>query len=426
MQFFHKLIYLLIFLFYYSNAQISITVNNKINTFDINLVNKSIIFLTNSEKNDIENFDFPVLNKMKEQNIKTIDQDNLEYFAENFVQKYDSLESNKISDSSGSKILDTILYVPYNEFFIADQPRYTFTGEPALKNTKLRLLNTVAIFGTYSVIFYVQHEMQQNTIWKNVGDFHIQEDIQYSLFLDKFGHFYGGYSTSYLLGEMLQLAGFSWDAATIWGSALGLSYMTYIEVLDGYSKDFGFSPSDFYADIAGSAFYIAQHYVPILQNFSPKFEYVNPKWLGELDRKPHDSFIDNYSAQAFWMSVNIRNLFGGVVKEYCPEWINLSIGYAVYSLSGTYQKEDGTWDYYYPENLSHRVNSVTAGNRKLIIALDYDLSKLLPDGPPFWNWMKQSLNLFKLPAPAVEFGFEGKTKVYLLYPFEFRLSGLRF
>jgi hypothetical protein len=265
--------------------------------------------------------------------------------------------------------------------------------------------------------------MQQNTIWKDIGPFHFQEDIKYALWVDKFGHFFGGYATSYTLSEMFQLSGFSWDAATIWGSLLGLSYMTYVEILDGYSTGFGFSPSDFYADFAGAGFFVAQHYFPFLQNFSPKFEYVNPKWLGEYDRMPHDTFIDNYSAQTFWMSINIRNLFGGVIKEYCPKWLNLAVGYAAYSLSAY---DYLTGEYMYPEKISYRVNPFTSGNRKLIIALDYDLAKMLPDGPPFWNWMKQSLNLFKLPSPAIEFGFEGKTKVYLLYPFEFRLSGFRF
>jgi hypothetical protein len=221
---------------------------------------------------------------------------------------------------------------------------------------------------------------------------------------------------------MLQLAGFSWETSTILGSALGLSYMTYVEVLDGYSLGFGFSPSDFYADVLGAGFFVAQYYFPVLQNFSPKFEYVNPAWLGEHDRIPHDSFIDNYSTQSFWMSINIRNLFGGSVKDYLPKWLNLSFGYVAYSLC---VKDWRTNEFAYPKDISHPVSDIVAGNRKIIVALDYDLAKLLPDGPPFWNWMKQSLNLFKLPSPAIEFGFEGKTKFYILYPFEFRFSGFR-
>lgn len=394
-------------------SETPIDINNKINIFQPNYEynNDNFLLFNNIETNFIDNYN---------NQIESLD--NFQYFTENFASKGVNEESESMNQLSPVIHKDSSGYVPWAEFFYADQQRFTFNGDLALTESKIKPLNTALIFGTYSVIFYVQHKMQQNTIWKNVGTFNFQEDIQYSLWVDKFGHFYGGYSTSYLLSEMLQLSGFSWETSTILGSALGLSYMTYIEVLDGLSVGWGFSPSDFYADVAGSAFYVAQYYFPFLQNFSPKFEYVNPKWLGEKDRLPHDTFIDNYSCQTFWLSINIRNLFGGKVREYTPKWLNLAVGYAAYSLSG--------WDwqnqkYYYPSNISHPVNPDAAGNRKLIIALDYDLVKMLPDGPPFWNWMKQSLNLFKLPSPAVEFGFEGKTKIYLLYPFQFNLAGIR-
>ena len=306
---------------------------------------------------------------------------------------------------------DSSAFILQNEFMYADNPKYTITGNLPLKNTHIKPLNTAIVGATSIGIFVIQHELQQNTIWKRVGEFHITEDIQYALWIDKFGHFYGGYLIGYVFNEALLTCGFSNDLSTILGGILGLSYQTYVEVLDGMSVDWGFSPSDFYADIAGSAFYVAQKYVPFLQNFTPKFSYVNPQWLGEKDRNPHDSFIDNYSAQNFWMSINIRNIFGGAIKQYIPDWMQVSVGYAAYSLCNP---GSGLCD----PNISTPINDNVWGNRKIIIALDYDLVKLLPDGPPAWNWFKQTLNYFKFPAPAIEFGFEGKTKFYFLYPFK--------
>lgn len=330
-----------------------------------------------------------------------------------------NLDINNETENIEKKEQDTLQYVPEEQFTYADNRRYTLTGARPLLNTEIKPLNAALIGVFYGSVFYVQHEMQQSTIWKRVGPFQIQEDIKYCLWVDKFGHFFGGYGTSYVLSEALQTAGVSWETSTILGSILGLSYMTYIEILDGYSLDFGFSPSDFYADVLGAGFFLAQHYFPVLQNFSPKFEYVNPPWLGEENRKPHDSFIDNYSAQSFWWAVNIRNLFGGVVKEYVPEWMQLSFGYAAYSMCSP-GSDKWTCDPLKSEPVSEWV----WGNRRFIVALDYDLVKLLPDGPPFWNWLKQGLNLFKLPAPAIEFG--KSTKFYILYPFEFHLSNMRF
>ncbi len=300
-------------------------------------------------------------------------------------------------------------YIPDSIFKFANQPRYTMTGELPYSKSNPKFINIVALTGIFGAIFYAQHSAQQSDVWKETGPFHIQEDIQYALWVDKFGHFYGGYSTSYLFTEAFITSGFGWELSNILGSIMGLGYMTYIEVLDGYSKGFGFSPSDYYFDVFGSGFFLAQYYVPFLQNFNPKFMFVNPKWVGERDRNPHESFIDNYSAQTFWMSINIQNLFGGVVAKFVPEWLELSVGYAAYSLC--YPPLGGC-----DPSISEPVSPDAWGNRKIIISLDYNLVKLLPDGPPFWNWFKQNFKLFKLPAPAIEFG--RTTKFYIIYPFK--------
>ncbi|OGU56981.1 MAG: hypothetical protein A2X64_11060 [Ignavibacteria bacterium GWF2_33_9] len=409
--------YIIFFLILLLNKSVllgtEIEINNKINIFAYNFNRIS----NNLHKID----DYLAINDIN----TNISDDNFAFFAAHLNDS--KSENDEVYANENGWGIDLKYppedYVPFEQFTYADDPRYTFDGDPPLLKSHINYWNAAAVFASYSAIFYVQHSMQQSTIWKDVGTFQIQEDIQYALWVDKFGHFYGGYSTGYLLSEMLQLSGFSWESATWLGGALGFGYQTYIEVLDGMSEGWGFSPSDFYADIAGSAFFVAQYYFPILQNFTPKFTYVNPPWLGEKKRAEAEIFIDNYSSQIFWMSINVRNLFGGAIKEYCPDWLNLAVGYAAYSLAG--------WDwvnerYRYPADISHPVNPDVAGNRKFIVALDYNLVKLLPDGPPFWNWLKQSLNLFKLPSPALEIGFEGKTKFYLIYPFEFRFSGFRF
>ncbi len=301
--------------------------------------------------------------------------------------------------------------VPESLFVYGNQPRYTMTGNLPYLNSHAKPVNIAIVGGIYAAIFYAQHSVQQSDVWKETGPFHFYEDIQYALWVDKFGHFYGGYSTSYVFTEGLITSGLSWEMSNIIGSVLGLGYMSYIEVLDGYSKGFGFSPSDFYADVLGSGFFLAQYYFPILQNFNPKFMYVNPDWVDEKHRVPHESFIDDYSTQTFWMTINIQNLFGGVVKEYVPDWLELAIGYTAYSLCDPYNPECDP-------KVSQKVSDAAWGNRKIIISIDYNIVKLLPDGHPFWNWFKQNFKLFKLPSPAIEIGINGRPRYYLVYPFK--------
>lgn len=364
---------------YSSNLQL-----NKINYFFSNSNNSNNIIFNELNDNQIDFFSYAI---------------------NNFANKNEHDSNNEAE----IKYIEENNYIPDSIFVFANQPRYTMTGELPYLTSNPKLINIIALTGIFGGIFYAQHSLQQSDVWKETGPFHFQEDIQYALWVDKFGHFYGGYSTSYLFTEAFITSGFGWELSNVLGAVMGLGYMTYIEVLDGYSKGFGFSPSDYYFDVFGAGFFLAQYYVPFLQNFNPKFMYVNPKWLGEKDRHPHESFIDNYSAQTFWMSINIQNLFGGVVAKYVPEWLELSIGYAAYSLC--YPPLGGC-----DPSVSEQVSPDAWGNRKFIISLDYNLVKLLPDGPAFWNWFKQNFKLFKLPAPAIEFG--KTTKFYLIYPFK--------
>ncbi len=306
-------------------------------------------------------------------------------------------------DEHGNKV------TPIDKFTYANHRRWLIDGTQPFEITKIKPISAI-LFGTaVAAIFVVQHQMQQSTIWKETGPFHIQEDWRWTWGLDKAGHFFGGYATSYFFAEILMAIGVSWEMASITGAGLGLLYTSYVEVLDGFSKDFGFSPTDFYADLAGAGFYLLQYYCPVLQNFSPKFMYVNPAWIGEKTRIPHDSFIDDYSSQTFWLSVNVHNLLPDKAKSYWPDWLELTFGYGVFSLC------DPRYDC--DLNLSYPFSSEAYGNRSFLIGLDYNLVKLLPDGGSFWNWLKQGLNLFRLlPAPALQISDRG-TNFYLLFPF---------
>jgi len=320
-------------------------------------------------------------------------------------------DSLALGDSLGHIAYDNngIPVTPVADFTYAGHRRWVIDGSQPFLATKIKPISAL-LFGTsVAAIFIVQHQMQQNTIWKETGPFRILEDWQWTWGLDKAGHFFGGYATSYFFTEILLGIGFSWELGTITGAALGLLYTSYVEVLDGFSKDFGFSPTDFYADFAGAGFHLLQYYIPVLQNFNPKFMYVNPAWIGEKHRMPHDSFIDDYSAQTFWLSVNVHNLLPEKAKPFWPDWLELTLGYGVFSLCapGSGCNTD----------ISIPFSDAAYGNRSLLIGLDYNLVKLLPDGGSFWNWVKQSINMFRLlPAPALQISDRG-TNFYLMFPF---------
>ncbi|MGQ9818683.1 MAG: DUF2279 domain-containing protein [Candidatus Kapaibacteriales bacterium] len=312
---------------------------------------------------------------------------------------------------------DTLNNISCNFYKIADKPLFTISGDSPSLGNKLKLLPMGIFVGGYGVLFYIQHLGQMKTIWKNRSGFHIVEDGKYALYSDKAGHFYGTFLSSYILSSSLIECGFTYNWSTALSALLGLGYTTYVEILDGFSQEWGFSPSDFYADAAGALFFLGFSYFPFLQNFTPKFMYFPPRWFNSKSRVPSKMFIDNYSAHTFWVSINFYNLLPESFKKKFPSWLELSIGYAVRNLCDPFH-------YNCNPNSSEPVSTYAWGNRKFIVAIDYDLVKLLPNGGPFWNWFKQSLNFIKLPSPAIEFGFP--TRFYLLYPFPIRIGKVKF
>lgn len=309
---------------------------------------------------------------------------------------------------------DSTNYIPLTFFFYSDNPRHTISGNLPFKESKLKLVPSLIFAGTYTGIFIAQHIGQLNTIWDTLSPtFKFQEDITQDLWADKCGHFYGAYLTSYVFSESLIEIGMSWKAASTWGGILGLTYSTYVEILDGFGPKWGFSPSDFYADLLGASFFVAQYYFPVLQNFTPKFMYYPANWHGDRQRLPHDAFIDDYSSQTFWITINIYNVLPQDLKKYWLSWLQISIGYAARNLFAFHEFPDKQEEY---KKITDVKTNEVWGSPRYIIALDYDLYKILPDGGSFWMWLKQSLQYFKLPSPAIEFS-ASKTKFYLIYPF---------
>lgn len=332
----------------------------------------------------------------------------------------DSVYSVNQPDSINTETIDST-NISREEFRYADTYRVMLNGKTPKAKTQIEILPFSITLACWGGLFAIQHQLQLNTIWREQTDFKVYEDGIYALYADKAGHIFGTYLVSYLVQESLLLSGFSWDLSAIISTTVGLAYTTYVEILDGYGRGWGFSPSDFYADVVGAGFFIGQHYVPFLQNFTPKFMYFPARWFNSNHRVPHAAFIDDYSSHTLWMTINLYNMLPKSAKKYWPSWLDISFGYAARDLCAAghdcpNKNAKAFYDKY--------GTVMVYGNPKYILALDFNLVKLLPDDGTFWNWLKQSLNYFKLPSPAVEFGNE--TKFYLLYPFPINIGSFRF
>lgn len=302
--------------------------------------------------------------------------------------------SNTSSDSSH-------FYLPISQFTYAGDRRFTISGEQPRLTTEIKPVTTAIIGGITLASIIALHINQSNAWWSGQRrSFHFQEDWISALQVDKLGHTYGGYFFSYGMDEALKTSGVDYNSSALYGSIFGLVYQTYVETEDGFAKTWGFSPSDLYFDFIGSAFYLAQHYTPALQNITPKWQYVPTKWTTNADLNRPKTFIDDYNSTTFWYSLNVNNILPDNLKKYWIPWLNIAVGYGA--------------DTDLKPNLS--VSPDQQNIRRFIIGLDYNLVRLLPEGGSFWNWFRQTLNFIKFPAPAVQFS-NGIVKFYLMYPF---------
>ena len=297
------------------------------------------------------------------------------------------------------------IFVAREDFKYADNPRYTFLGGTPRKETDMQLWPTIGMAGVYSAFFISLQIIQSDAWWKDQsGDWHVVDDVEYARGLDKFGHAYTSYVMTTLCGDLLMESGMAQEPAMLTGAGMGLVYMMFVEVQDGFAKNWGFSPTDAAANCAGVGFYVAQHYVPFLENFTPRWSYIPPEWTGNraITDRP-TTFIDDYNGTTFWLAANVNNLLPEAAKPYWPDWLMFDIGYGIrnYAVSETVNGE------LVPVGVS----------RRFLFGLDYDWVKIIPESSfGFLNYVRHWLNYVRLPGPTLEVGDDG-VKFGLFDPF---------
>src|SRR6185312_5684809 len=115
-----------------------------------------------------------------------------------------------------------------------------------------------------------------NAIWYAKyprSSFHFFNDDAEWQQMDKVGHIYSAYTESRATMEAWRWVGLS-RKKSIWiGGLSGVAYQSIIEILDGFSSQYGFSPGDFTANIIGSASFISQELSWNEQKIQIKFSF---------------------------------------------------------------------------------------------------------------------------------------------------------
>jgi len=255
---------------------------------------------------------------------------------------------------------------------------------------KRLIFGTAVIGGGYAgSLIGLQTVWYQNP-WTN---FHFFNDGGEWLQMDKAGHTFSSYQIAKNTSSFYAWTGVKKKKATWIGVGVGLSYLTLVETLDGFSPDWGFSMYDMLANTSGVFIFFGQERLLKQQVFLPKFSFhktayaaLRPEILGSTFSQ---QLLKDYNGQTYWLSFSPGN-FG---ENTFPKWLCFSLGYSAD------QKIVGGEDTY----LNYHAQ------REFLFSLDVDFSKI-PVKRPFWKLVFNQLNYLKVPFPA--FMIHGKTPTF--------------
>jgi hypothetical protein len=186
----------------------------------------------------------------------------------------------------------------------------------------------------------------------------------------------------------------------------GLVCLTSIEIMDGFSEQWGFSTGDMIANTAGTALFIGQQLGWHEQKFVLKYSFhsspyaqYNPDLLGSTTLQ---NMVKDYNGQTYWLSANISSL--GLQHTRFPKWLNIAAGYGAEGMTGATNNPseiDGV-----PVPYSERY-------RQFYIAPDIDLSRI-PVKSKTLKLILNTIGFLKIPMPTIEFNKNG-VKFHPLY-----------
>jgi hypothetical protein len=233
--------------------------------------------------------------------------------------------------------------------------------------------------------FYVEYQWW----WRgNYRTFKYQNDgflNNYSLGVDKAGHFYTSYFYFNALYEFMEWGGFDEQTKLITSIAIPAFYAFSIELNDGFTY-FSFSGYDLTANMLGIGYGVLQRQVPILQNFKFKWSYYPS---GETIVTAQNKFpiASDYDGHIYWLSIDVNGVMPQGMKEYWPRFLNLAVGYGAKNVS--HQKA-----------VLEEINPNGPAARKFAVSLDYNLRSFDIEDD-FLFTVRNIVDYFHFPAPGI-------------------------
>jgi hypothetical protein len=236
--------------------------------------------------------------------------------------------------------------------------------------------------------------------------FHFFDDSPQWRQMDKLGHAY----TTYQIGRIgaaffrksLPDTPKNRKIATWVGGSLGFLMMLPIEILDGFSADYGASGSDLMANALGSFLYLGQeiafsnqqHRQKIKLKFSYQTSPFAPLRPNALGSNFIERLLKDYNGQRYWLS------FAPLPARSKVAFLSLSLGYGAKNMLYGAEAQNNAAGF--------------ASYRRYYLSFDVDWERI-PTQNKFVKTLFFFVNCIKIPAPTLFWDRKSKWQSRILF-----------
>lgn len=221
--------------------------------------------------------------------------------------------------------------------------------------------------------------------------------------MDKVGHCGSAYFTSLWAASLVKWTGAPQRRSALVGSAMSLTFMTTIEVFDGFSSNWGFSKSDMLSNLSGTALFLSQEFLWKQQRVLFKYSYHRDELAGlrpeVFGNGLAENLLKDYNGQTYWLSVNLKSF---AKDSRFPPWLNIAAGYGAGGM--LYADDEG----------GTGRSFINSRYRQFYLSPDIDWRKI-PVRSGVLKAVFTLLSFVKIPAPALEYRSNGRWVFHGLY-----------
>ena len=239
------------------------------------------------------------------------------------------------------------------------------------------------------------------------SSFHFINDNKEWLQMDKICHATAAYNISKTSYDFLRWPGVERNNAAWLGGATGFTYLAVVELLDGFSAEWGASLGDLAANTLGSAAFVGQQLAWDEQRILLKWSYHKSQYAqyrpNILGRNFPERILKDYNGQTCWLSVNVHSFLPDDSKF--PKWINLALGYSADGMLGGNSN---------PSEIDGITLPSFERTRQYFLSFDLDLTRIETRSKAL-NMIFNFIGILKIPFPAIEYNSRNKWRLHGMY-----------